>query len=176
MRPLDSAGQAPSFAERMRWSARLRHGALAALLPVACARLDRPPAEAPDEGQPTDAGGEGPRLYLGRWLGTTSQDLPLSFTVDRGDPGTGVTFFGYAWQLPACACQDHITFDDPAPIRQGQLAVQVEAPGSLLDITVSFDDGERAHGTLAFTAAHLPDDPTCMGRGEVSFAAERRAP
>jgi hypothetical protein len=127
-----------------------------------------------EEVAPSAAGGASDRMYLGRWYGTTSQGLAFAFTVEDGEPTLGVTFIGYAWQLPGCSFHDDILFDDPAPISEGVMAVQIEAPGSLLHIEVAFDDARRAHGTLAFTAARLPKAPTCMGTGEVAFAVDKQ--
>jgi hypothetical protein len=114
------------------------------------------------------------RLYLGRWNGTTSQGLSFAFTVDDGDPDAGVTAITYAWQLPSCSYHEEIHFDDPMPIRDGAMAVQVEAPGSVLDVALAFDDATSAHGTLTFAAARPPSAPGCTGSGAVPFVVARR--
>jgi hypothetical protein len=125
-----------------------------------------------DGGHPRPEPGDGDgSMYLGRWLGTTSQGLSFTFNVEESDPAIGVTFIGYGWRLPTCAFEDHILFEDAAPIIAGALAVQIEAPGSVLDITVSFDDPEHAHGTLGFVASRLPDAPACTGGDAVSLSA-----
>jgi hypothetical protein len=113
-------------------------------------------------------------LYLGRWYGTTSQGLSFAFTVDDGEPAAGVTAITYAWQLPSCSFHDEVRFEEPAAIQDGALSVEIEAPGSLLDLALTFDDASRAHGTLAFAATRLPTAPSCVGSGAVPFAVAKR--
>jgi hypothetical protein len=115
------------------------------------------------------------RKYLGHWQGLTSQGLIIALTVDEDEPTIGLTVLDYEWRLPDCAFHDDVMLEDPAPIGDGQLAVQIEAPGSVLDVAVTFDDAASAHGTLAFMASRIPEQPDCTGSSAISFAVHKDA-
>jgi hypothetical protein len=112
--------------------------------------------------------------WVGRWEGTTSQDLTIAFRVEEAGLFQAISVVEYGVEVEACSWQSTISFADPAPIFDSRFSVKVQTSTGTTDITIDFLSNESSEGSLSFTAASVPDAPACEGEGQATFRATRQ--
>ena len=111
---------------------------------------------------------------MGRWEGTTSQQLAFRFLVEGTPAVPGVAVIEYGWELPGCRWQNSLTFTELAPIFGDRMTVRMDTGGSITDIDLKFEGADAAQGTIAFSVSDLPEAPGCVGQGEATITAQRK--